>query len=83
MASSRNKLELIKCQFNHPHDIPNLKLIGEDSKYQHEEAGVQIASFVSEMLPTKTHIHALAEDTDVCNAYATWLNLSGHLNMDL
>lgn len=75
MKLDENKRALIHylCK-SHPQN-PCVRLIGEDSLYQHEEADVKIISYLLTLLPEKRHIQVLADDTDifVLLVYFVWL----------
>ena len=64
MTSNHNKKALIKCLCE-VETNDRLKLIGDESRYHHEEADVKIISHLLDILPNKSHVQVLADDTDI------------------
>lgn len=60
----KNKAALIEYLCSIETDA-NLKLIGDNTAYHHEEADVKIISYLLELLPEKEHIQILGDDTDI------------------
>ena len=65
MASFKNKQELIRFLCNHPHGTPNLSLSGEVKIPTRGGRCPDYYSYLLELLPEKSHIQVLADDTDI------------------
>ena len=66
MKSDYNKKQLIRviCSINH--GFPHLVLIGEEQcLFKHEEADVNIISYLLFLKESKSHIQVIADDTDI------------------
>ena len=64
MTRNHNKKTLIKCLCE-VETNDRLKLIGDESIYHHEEADVKIISHLLDIVPKKSHVQVLADDTDI------------------
>ena len=65
MKSDENKRALIQYLCDANKTNPQLQLIEEDCIYDHEEANVNIISYLLKMLSEKRYIEILADDTDI------------------
>ena len=66
MKSDHNKEQLIKLICDTNHGCPTLHLIGKDqSRFNHEEADVNIVSYLLLLYEQKNHIQVVADDTDI------------------
>ena len=66
MSSSQNKRQLIKTVCDTPHGNPLLHLVGDDQcLFDHEEADVNIISYMLHLQANKSHIQIKADDTDI------------------
>lgn len=66
MKSDHNKKELIKALCSSAHHFPLLELIGEEQcVFNHEEADVNIISYLLLLYEDKSHVQIIADDTDI------------------
>ena len=66
MKRDENKDQLIKLLCDTNHGCPTLHIIGkEQSMFNHEEADVNIVSYLLSLHEEKRHIQVVADDTDI------------------
>jgi len=75
MTSDENKKALINFICNTTHTNSSLHLIAENGTFGHEEADVNVISYLLKLLPEKQHLQIVADDTDnfVLLVFFWWL----------